>query len=159
MGLRYPDQKNGEWFFVTTTFSDWRPLGETPDFYERLAESLTYSAKKRDAQLAGYVFMPTHLHMIVGISGVHLGELMRNFKKFVGQKVAKDLGLAGPIWMPRYDRVVIGSERVFRTKLTYIHENPVRSGLVSDKSDWKWSSAADYYSDRQSPVSVFRGWT
>jgi putative transposase len=158
MGLRYPDQNSGEWFFVTTTFRDWRPLGETPDFYERLCEALAYCAKKYDAQLAGYVFMPTHIHALIGIEGGHLSGLMRDFKKFVGQKVARDLGLAGQIWMPRYDRVVIVSEQVFRTKLTYIHDNPVRGGLASDQSEWKWSSAADYLSDRQGPVPVFKGW-
>lgn len=158
MGLRYPDQDCGQWFFVTTTFNDWRPLGQVPDFYERLGEALNYSAKKYDARIAGYVFMPTHIHILVGVDGTQLSGLMRDFKKFIGQKVARDLNLAGPVWMQRFDRVVIASERVFRTKLAYIHENPVRGGLVADSREWTWSSAADYYRDRQGPVPVFKGW-
>jgi putative transposase len=31
-----------------------------------------------------------------------------------------------------------------RTMITYIHENPVRRGLVKRSADWIWSSARFY---------------
>ena len=33
--------------------------------------------------------------------------------------------------------------------INYIHENPVRRGLVTRGIDWKWSSARWYVSDRK----------
>ena len=102
--------------------------------------------------------MPSHVHLLVEIDGVHLGDLMRDFKKFIAQKIAIDYGLTGSIWMPRYDRVVIVTEELFRTKLNYIHDNPVREGLVVAQTDWKWSSAADYFTERRGPVTVYKAW-
>jgi len=34
-------------------------------------------------------------------------------------------------------------------KLTYIHNNPVRAGMVSKAEEYNRSSAADYYSGKQ----------
>jgi putative transposase len=39
-----------------------------------------------------------------------------------------------------------------RKKLNYIHENPVKRGLVSHPRDWPWSSWGFYY--REESVSV-----
>ncbi len=102
--------------------------------------------------------MPSHVHIVVGIDGKNLGDMMRDFKKFTGRKVAKAFGLEPSIWMPRYDRLVIASEKVMRVKLHYCHENPVKAGLAIDAPSWKWSSASDYFGDVRGPLPVFRAW-
>lgn len=42
-----------------------------------------------------------------------------------------------------YDRNV-GDESTLRTMIDYIHQNPVRRGLVDRPEDWIWSSARWY---------------
>jgi putative transposase len=42
-----------------------------------------------------------------------------------------------------YDRNLRSSSDI-REKIEYIHQNPVRRGLVVNPSDWVWSSARDY---------------
>jgi putative transposase len=160
MGLRFPQQKHGTCFFVTTTFRDWTPLGNIEGFYPALAESLAFCAKKYDASIAGYVLMPGHLHLVLFIPGSKLSDFMRDFKKFIAQKVIKDLKVnMSTVWKPRYDRVVIYSEKVLRQKLNYIHHNPVKSGLVQNAEDWQWSSARNYASDNQGPIPVWKDWS
>ena len=39
-------------------------------------------------------------------------------------------------------------------KLRYMHENPVRRGLVSGPEEWKWSSFRDYAYEEHGPVLV-----
>ena len=41
------------------------------------------------------------------------------------------------LWMDRFDDVVIYSDKVLRTKISYIHDNPVRAGLVKEAADWE----------------------
>jgi len=36
----------------------------------------------------------------------------------------------------------------------YIHNNPVRRGLVDRAADWRWSSAAWYEGRRDGPLTV-----
>ncbi len=159
MGLRYADQIFGACFFVTTTFKDWNEHGRRDGVYEALTDSLTFSLEKYDAKLPAFVLMPSHLHLLIIVDGKSLSSFMRDFKKFVAQKAFRDLGIHdSQVWMPRYDRVVVASEVVFRTKVEYIHANPVRSGYVTDSADWKWSSAGCYLEDRAPVVPVWKEW-
>jgi putative transposase len=54
--------------------------------------------------------------------------------------------------MRLFDDLVIVTEKQFYTKLNYIHENPVRKGLVKEAVDWKWSSARFWMNDEEHPV-------
>jgi putative transposase len=49
-----------------------------------------------------------------------------------------------------YNRV-IEDEEGLREVISYIHENPVRAGLVRSATDWKWSSAR-FYADGENGV-------
>jgi putative transposase len=159
MSLRFSQQKHGTCFFVTTTFKDWTPLGNIEGFYPALAESLAFCAEKYDASIAGYVLMPTHIHLVLFIPGSKLSDFMRDFKKYIAQKVVKDLKVnMSTVWKPRYDRVVIYTQKVLRQKLNYIHHNPVKSSLAQNAEDWQWSSARDYASDDQGPIPVWKDW-
>ena len=157
-GLRFPSQKYGQCFFVTSTYKDWKKLGEVDGFYKKLLKSIEFCNAKYESKLIGYVLMPSHIHLLILIDGNNLGSFMRDFKKYSSQKIAVDLGLLGGIWMPRYDRVVIESEDILRQKLEYIHSNPVKGGLVKNPQDWKWSSASDYLIDNKSSINIFKGW-
>lgn len=49
-----------------------------------------------------------------------------------------------PIWKPRgYDFNVV-DERKLPEKLQYMHENPVRRGIVRQPGEWCWSSFGHY---------------
>jgi putative transposase len=159
MGLRFPAQIHGQCFFVTTTFLDWQPFGHIPGMYEKLAASLTFCMDKYGAHILGYVFIPSHIHLLINIDGRHLGSFMRDFKKYIAQKAIKDMGVpSSQIWMPRYDRLVIVAEKVLRSKLNYIHNNPLKAGLVSVPEDWAWSSARAYAGFGDGVLKVFKDW-
>ena len=138
MGLRYPNQTDCGCFFVTTTFKDHNPLGNIEGFYEALADSLKFYAIRYDASIAGYVFMPTHLHLLLFIDGNRLSGFMRDFKKYIAQKAFRDLDIVSKdIWKEGHDRIGVVSRKVFITKLEYIHNNPVKSGLVRSPEEWR----------------------
>jgi putative transposase len=159
MGLRYPDQKNHVCFFATTSFMNRKPYGKYPGLYEEMAKSIDFCQKKYYAAIAGYVLMPSHLHLLMFIDGQELSNFMRDFKKYISQKVKQDLDInASNLWMPRFDRVVIESRDIFLVKLEYIHNNPVKAGYVIQSEDWKWSSAGDYFTDKSGPIHVWKDW-
>lgn len=159
MGLRFDSQKYGQCFFVTTSFKNHNRLGEVTGFYEALAESINLYTSSYSARIAAYVFMPSHIHLLLFIDGELLGHFMRDFKKYVSQNASRELGLRDShLWQRRYDRQVIYSEDLFITKLKYIHENPVRQELVSQPGDWPWSSAECYELGVAGPVRVFKEW-
>jgi hypothetical protein len=45
------------------------------------------------------------------------------------------------LWQRERNVFPIISEKLFMQKLNYIHQNPVRAGLVQRATDYRWSSA------------------
>lgn len=160
MGLRYPNQKCNNCFFITTTFSDWQRLGEVKGIYKILEENLVFYANKYDAAIAAYVLMPSHLHMLFFIDGERLANFMRDYKKYISQHCLKTVGIAEKgIWISGYDRVAVVSEKIFRNKLNYIHYNPVKAGLCINPEDWPWSSASYYLRGEPCRIPIWSGWS
>ena len=159
MSRRPFQQRFGTCFFVTTTFRDFAKYGEHPGVYDVLARSLTHCLNKYRPLLPAYVLMPSHLHLLIAIEGDRLGDYIRDFKKYTAQKGLRELGInEESTWQQRYDRVAVYSETVFRQKLEYIHNNPIRAGMVAQAHEWPWSSAGTYVSDEPGPIPVWREW-
>ena len=159
MGLRYPDQKNHSCFFITTSYINHSAFGHIPGFNEEIINSLIYYSDKYRGKISGYVLMPSHIHLLLFIDGNKLAGFMRDFKKYIAQKVGKRFDIRTPnIWQRGYDRVAIGSERIFRIKLTYIHNNPVKAKLAKSPETYIWSSAKDYYTKKKSVLDVWKEW-
>ncbi len=61
-------------------------------------------------------------------------------------------------WMHRFDDQVIRNNKMFWTKLRYIHNNPVRAGLVEKPIDYKYSSIKNYLKQDHSIIFVDTSW-
>ena len=57
-------------------------------------------------------------------------------------------------WMQRFDDEVIRNEKMFWTKLHYIHNNPVEAGIVNSVEEYKYSSARNYVNNDHSIITV-----
>jgi len=158
MGLRLKNQDSGSCFFVTTSFLHRKCLGNIPGVYAVLAESRDFGVDKIELKLLAYVLMPSHIHLVVLLDGMSLASLMRDFKKYAAQKALVNLCGAKKVWQAGYDRQAIWSYGVLRTKIEYIHANPVRAGLASTPEEWYYSSAADYCGRVNEPVRVWKEW-
>jgi putative transposase len=122
-------------------------------------------AQKR-GRCVGFVIMPDHVHAVVWFPAPdELSRFMKQWKQrssvqskrlLASRLVAysETIDLADPIWQPRYDDFNLFSERKIEEKLTYMHQNPVRAGLVQGACDWPWSSARYYEQGRSVGVPV-----
>ncbi|MDP8208443.1 MAG: transposase [Candidatus Electryonea clarkiae] len=143
-------------FYVTTTLKDWQPLFATSDVRNK-AQNLLFSFFPDYAEaLMGYVIMPSHIHCMIGCKqgGPQLSRMVGAFKSITAKKLFPSLG---SVWMHRFDDLVVTSEKQFRVKLNYIHENPVRKGFVDKPEDWKWSSAQFWELNDDHPT-LTKGW-
>lgn len=60
------------------------------------------------------------------------------------KKTGKMVNQSFKLWMDDDKPEVIVSKKFFLQKMKYIHENPVRKGLVIEDKDYPYSSARDY---------------
>jgi len=141
--------------FVTMTVTDWRPIFKDEAAAKAVLEQLQETAQHCKVSIVGYVLMPSHFHRLLGFPEIeHLSQIMQTFKSLSSRRLKTlDLDPAGKqlyvdgkfrLWKQRFDDLIIVSEGQFRVKLAYIHNNPVKAGLVNDAKDWPYSSAGDW---------------
>lgn len=172
--------EEGHVFFLTTTVVEFAKIFACgPQYYDILVNSLGFVLKEHRALLRAYVFMPSHVHLVIEMpAGEHISDLMRDFKKFTSTKVRQQLQReekseflqvlrrnAGgkknqvfKLWMDRFDDVVIHDDEMMAVKIDYIHNNPVKAGLVATPEDWNYSSARDYLGMGHGPLPVATDW-
>jgi putative transposase len=141
MPLRHRSQLvDQRFFFVTTSTKDHCPLFEDSILKAALLDIIIEVAKFHGIVLYGYVIMSNHFHLMVRVEtgGSGLSQLMRDIKSFVWRRMFP--GRPG-IWESRFDDLAIYTEEQFRTKLNYIHNNPVKAGIVREASEYPFSSA------------------
>jgi REP element-mobilizing transposase RayT len=91
-------------------------------------------------RLCAWVIMPNHVHVVITVMPGHtLGSIVQSWKSWTGKRIK---ALTGSIsWQRDYWDRYIRDESHFRQTVAYIHENPVKAGLVRHAHDWPWSSA------------------
>jgi putative transposase len=128
-------------------------------------EALDQARQRHDFALWAYVIMPEHVHIILWPRqpSYEIRLLRTAVKVPVQRKALAFLRQQAPDFLQRlrdeqpngdvhyrfwqrgggYDRN-IHDPGTLRTMMEYIHNNPVRRGLVRDPIDWPWSSARFY---------------
>ncbi len=166
MGLRFKVENGNYLFFITTTVVDFIKVFQTDSYYQILIDNLNFYREKYKFKIIAYVLMPNHLHLILWPKEPEdLPKIMRDFKKYTSLEIRKLLennkntkilsslrrnalrykNQEYKLWMDRYDRLIIYSPEVLTQKVDYIHYNPVKDRLAEEITDWKYSSARNYY--------------
>lgn len=142
-------------FLVTTTVVDWTPVFARPDVAAALLRQFSETSQIYRAAIVAYVLMPSHFHLLVGMeNGGQLRAYMQAFKSLSARRIKKmDIGEFHPrlwmegryaLWRRGFDDLLIYSEKQFKAKLEYIHNNPVKADLVTNPAEYSYSSARDW---------------
>lgn len=97
-------------------------------------------------RVIAWVVMPNHVHTLFQtVKGWRVSAVVGSWKTFtanaIGRTVRQPDASMPHVWHPEYwDRFIRGANH-FADALAYIHDNPVKAGLVSRPEDWPWSSA------------------
>jgi len=151
--------------FVTTTIVDWLPLFSLEKPSVIAIEEFRTTLEVYRVSVFGYVLMPSHLHAILSFAEIQqLSGFVQCFKSVSSRRIKQiDLSLYQAffwregkfrLWKPRFDDFIIRDKEQFEMKLNYIHENPVRAGLVTEAIDYKYSSARTWQLGETGPIEI-----
>jgi len=168
--------KMGHCYFITTTLFRFEKIFSLGDEYNLIIiNSLKKQIKEHNTELYAYVIIPNHIHLLFRLAyGESIIDFMRDFKRETSNEIKLQLkreyrsnilnrlkhysrgykNQKYKVWMDRYDDVIISSEKVFNIKMNYIHANPVKSGLVENMEDWKYSSYRNYIYGDQTLIEI-----
>jgi REP element-mobilizing transposase RayT len=164
--------------FWTSTVVEFVPILRSRIVAQMLLDIWDENRKRYRVKIIGYVIMPNHLHIIVWAEE---SQRVRRFLEQSLRRSSRQIGKLVEQAAERGDARATGWLRVFRShagsgaklavwkergrafpvtlddglvqKLKYIHENPVRKGLVEKAEDWEFSSAS-WYADGSGPLAI-----
>jgi len=86
-----------------------------------------------------YVLMPDHLHLFVKFSDpAHdLSSWVKSLKNSLS-KTLRQAGRPPPHWQKGFFDHVLRASESYSKKWLYVAENPVRAGLVKERTEWPW---------------------
>ena len=136
------------------------------NYKEIFINSLKYCQENKGLQLHAWVIMTNHVHLIISSESNKLQDIIRDLKKYTSKKIIASIqenttesrkewmlnlfGYAGKnnannkdfqFWKQDYHPIELNSANKLKERLDYLHENPVRSGLVWEPWHYKYSSA------------------
>jgi REP element-mobilizing transposase RayT len=131
-----------------------RPAGEK----HQIIKTLDFYRRRGRFRLLGFVVMDNHVHMLIAPSvGRRLSDIIRDWKVWTSRR-NRSKPAGEPLWERRFDDNRIDTSRELREVLEYIHDNPVRAGVVGRAEEYPWSSVHNYLSDARAAIEVDTDW-
>lgn len=152
--------------YVTASVNKFKDIFKEKSYLDIILENIRFYRRKYGFKLLAYVIMPDHLHLLFvpQQNRVEVSNMMSDFKRvttrLLSTQMEKDkktkwlqtFKMDMPskkngeyqIWQKRSDDLTIYSLTMAKAKMNYIHNNPVRKGLVKKAEDYLYSSARNY---------------
>jgi len=157
---------SNELYFVTLTIVDWIDVFTRQIYLDFIIENLDFCQRKKHLEVYEYVVMTNHLHMICLGRDKALSDILRDFKTFTSKEIVRLIGnneresrkewmlatfrkygkdnpmnTVYQFWQNMNSPTMLYNNKIIDQKAEYIHQNPVKAGLVVEPFDWLYSSA------------------
>jgi putative transposase len=136
-------------YFVTARLHRNGPRLDEPEIRRLFLDHLRSKLSNASCILFAWAVLPDHYHILFqGGSGEFLGPLMQAVHGGFSRELNKREGKPGRRMFRNYWDRCVRDRRDFYSHFNYIHQNPVKHGLVRGLADYDCSSYA-YWRDRK----------
>ena len=165
---------------MTYSIVNWVDVFTRESYKQILVESLEFCIKDKGLILHAWVIMSNHVHLIASAKeGLELAAIIRDFKKLTSKMIIESIesnvqesrkewmiwmfkraGAANSnnkvyqFWQQDNHLIELSTNGMIDQRLNYLHENPVRAGIVNFASHYKYSSAVDYFEEQSGLLKV-----
>ena len=112
--------------------------------YETYLQRLALYRARYAVTLHGYCLMPNHVHLVLGTTKAPLDRFMQGLQQSYTQRFNERYGQVGHVFQGRYKAFLCQTDEYLITLVRYVHQNPVRAGLVSRAEDYPYSGHRAY---------------
>ena len=167
-------------YFITFSVIEWVDVFSRAIYADVVVDSLNFCSRNKGLAVHSWVLMPNHFHAIFSAKdGFELSPIIRDFKRHTAKRILNEILIdnaesrkswmlwlfksAGTsnsrneefqFWQQDNHPVSLSNSVMIHQRLKYIHENPVRSGLVWENWHYRYSSAIDYENDQKGLVDI-----
>jgi REP element-mobilizing transposase RayT len=174
-GYQIKDQKAT--YFLTFQIVDWVDVFTRKIYKDIIIDSFKYSIENKGLQIFAYVIMSNHVHLVAQSSTGKLSDNIRDIKKFTSKKIIETMvnipesrkewalnrfkinasqrkvNKFYQVWTHENHAILLYSNKFIRQMIEYIHNNPVKAGIVEKPEDYLYSSARNYAS-LAAPINI-----
>jgi REP element-mobilizing transposase RayT len=116
------------------------------DDYDRhyFINVIKYAKQTFGFKLLAFCFMSNHYHLLIYSNGSNVSNYMKVINQKYAQYFNKKYKVSGHLFQDRFGSVYLDNNISIVEESFYIHDNPVKAGIVSNPSDYDWSSIKIY---------------
>ena len=168
MSTGYQIKEQDELYYVTFQIVRWIDIFTRKIYRDTVVESLRFCQQNKGLEIYSFVIMSNHIHLLLRSFPGKLSETIKEFKSFTAKQILETIQTEPEsrrdwmlnlfefsakqhkrnskyqVWTHENHAEIIYSNKFIEQKINYIHENPVRAGIVEKAEDYLYSSARDY---------------
>jgi REP element-mobilizing transposase RayT len=161
-------------YFVSFAVVEWLDVFTRNEYKNILLDSLAYCQQSKGMEIYAWCIMSNHVHLAFKSIGAFKPEqILGDFKKYTSKEIVKAIKnnpkesrkenllkvfqeaamkssnvTKYQFWRHDNMPIEIWSNKVISEKIRYIHNNPVKEGLVYSPEEYVYSSAKDYAGEK-----------
>ena len=167
MSTGYKIEEQDGLHYVTFQIVEWVDILTRQVYRDIVIDSLKYCQQNKQLEIYAFVVMSNHLHLLLRSGMGKLSDTIREFKSFTAKQILLEIESETEsrkdwmlnifefaakkhkrnekfqVWTHENHPELIYSDKFLFQKMNYIHDNPVRAGIVENPDDYLYSSARD----------------
>ncbi|KAB3534383.1 transposase [Alkaliphilus pronyensis] len=118
---------------------------------QKFVETLIKFKQKSDIQLYAWCLMGNHVHLLIGEGKEELPQFIKRIGVSYVWYYNQKYKTIGHLFQDRCKSENVERDEHLLAVLRYIHQNPIKAGIVKSPDEWKWSSYRIYYGQKDLP--------
>jgi REP element-mobilizing transposase RayT len=174
MSRKYKFRNPSGVYFVSFATVNWIDVFTRPVYKNILVDNLNYCIENKNLKVYAWVIMTNHLHLLISSENGNCSDILRDYKRVTSKALIKAISenmqesrREWMLWMferagkknsnnvkyqfwQQHNQPIDVSDNTDRLEkaIDYIHENPVKSGVVCRAENYLYSSAVDYSGEK-----------
>jgi REP element-mobilizing transposase RayT len=117
---------------------------EDDEDHEMFLKTLKQYKSQSQYKLLAYCLMGNHVHLLLKTEKEELGQIFRRIGASYVYWYNHKYNRTGHLFQDRYKSEVVETDAYLFAVLRYIHQNPIKAGIVNKLEEYTWSSYAEY---------------
>ncbi len=130
------------------------------DIFQDKEDRIIFLKKLRTAKdhskckVYAYCLMSNHVHLLIAEGQESISQTMKRLGTAYAYWYNKKYNRVGHLFQGRFRSEPVNADSYLLTAVRYVHQNPVKAGIVLDCCDYPWSSYNEYINPEESARGI-----
>lgn len=120
----------------------------------RFLDTLSKMKEKYNFNMEAFCLMDNHVHLLINDNGNDISKIVKSINISYAYYFNHAYKRIGHLFQDRFKSEVVGDDNYLLTVNSYIHNNPVKAGLVKYPYQYRWSSFNHYLGKEKSHTNL-----